>query len=136
MERDSLEKHLEVLTKRLETVNAEHAKQQKQLLEDIDDLKKKIADLPKEKIQIKPETEISYQTEPTSTFIVYGESMSERLMGDRKPRRQYDGPKEFVLKPLDKTKFPKLAALQEKHPITVRWIDNAENDIDHYYESD
>lgn len=145
MERDSHEKRLEVLTKRLDAANTEYAqlvtalneaeKQKNELLKEIDELKKKIVDLPKEKIQNKPENEITSQNEPTHTFVVYGETLAERLMGDRKPRQQYDGPKEFILKPLDKTKFPKLAAFQENHPITVRWIDNGENEIDQYYES-
>ncbi len=45
----------------------------------------------------------------SKTFVVYGESLIERVLH---PVNGNDEPKECVLPPLDKAKFPKLAALQ------------------------
>lgn len=55
---------------------------------------------------------------PTHTFVVYGESLLDRAGYSSNPTE----PKECVLPPLDKNKFPKLAALQEKHPIILKYI--------------
>lgn len=54
-----------------------------------------------------------------NTFVLYGECLLERagICNDGQP-------KECVLPPLDKAKFPKLAALQEKHPIVLKYIPN------------
>lgn len=53
------------------------------------------------------------------TYVLYGESLIDRAYHNN------DGkPKECVLPPLDKTLFPKLAALQEKHPIILKYIPN------------
>ena len=57
----------------------------------------------------------------SKTFVVYGESLIERVLH---PVNGNDEPKECVLPPLDKAKFPKLAALQEKHPIVLKYIPN------------
>lgn len=56
------------------------------------------------------------------TFVLYGESLIERTL--HPAVHGYDQPKECVLPPLDKTTFPKLAALQEKHPIILKYIPN------------
>jgi hypothetical protein len=55
------------------------------------------------------------------TFVVYGETLIDRVLH---PFRKGDEPKECVLPPLDKEKFPKFAALQEKHPIIIKYIQN------------
>jgi hypothetical protein len=55
------------------------------------------------------------------TFVIYGESLIDRALH---PVYNNDEPKECVLPPLDKAKFPKLAALQEKHPIILKYIPN------------
>ena len=53
------------------------------------------------------------------SFILYGEGLIERagICNDGQP-------KECVLPPLDKKLFPKLAALQEKHPFILKYIPN------------
>jgi hypothetical protein len=55
------------------------------------------------------------------TYVLYGESLIDRALH---PTHKDDEPKECVLPPLDKTLFPKLAALQEKHPIILKYIPN------------
>jgi hypothetical protein len=55
------------------------------------------------------------------TFVLYGESLIDRVLN---PIHKNDKPKECVLPPLDKERFPKLAALQEKHPIILKYIPN------------
>lgn len=55
------------------------------------------------------------------TFVVYGEGLIDRTL---RPFHKNDKPKECVLPPLDKELFPSLAALQEKHPIILKYIPN------------
>ena len=54
-------------------------------------------------------------------YVLYGESLIDRALHSS---HKNDVPKECVLPPLDKTLFPKLAALQEKHPIILKYIPN------------
>jgi hypothetical protein len=65
---------------------------------------------------------MSEEGEKTHTFVLYGECLIERVL--HPATRDNDEPKECVLPPLDKAKFPKLAALQEKHPIILKYIPN------------
>lgn len=53
------------------------------------------------------------------TFVVYGQGLIDRALHHF---NKHDVPKECVLPPLDKERFPKLAALQEKHPIILKYI--------------
>jgi len=57
------------------------------------------------------------------TFVVYGETLLDRVLHST---HKNDEPKECVLPPLDKKRFPKLAALQEKHPIILKYVPNKE----------
>jgi hypothetical protein len=57
--------------------------------------------------------------EKNQTFVLYGECLIDRALH---PSHNNDTPKECVLPPLDKERFPKLAALQEKHPIILKYI--------------